>query len=162
MQARLEDLYARYGQVVYARCKRILGEGASAEDAVQEVFIRAFKNMERFDDEVGALKWLYRVSTNYCLNQLRNQKLRLGKLADLPRPVEPSPERALLDRDLVQRLIVRMPDKLQGPVMLYYLDDMDQQKVAEVLGISRRTVINRLNDFLERARKILAREGATA
>ncbi len=138
----------------------MLRDAREAEDAVQEVFVRACRHLKKVpSDDLGALKWLYRISTNYCLNVVRDREKRIGSLDNWPEPAQPDAERGLLDRDVVRRLLTQVPKKLRAPAVLYYLDDMDQSGVAEVLGISTRTVINRLNDFRARARKILAGRG---
>jgi len=66
----------------------------------------------------------------------------------------------MLDRDVAMRLVERTPEKLRETVILYYVDGLEQEQVARTLGISRRTVINRLQEFQERSRKFLAREGS--
>jgi RNA polymerase sigma-70 factor (ECF subfamily) len=57
-------------------------------------------------------------------------------------------------------MIGRAPEKLQEVAVLYYVDGLEQEQVAEVLGVSRRTVINRLQEFLERSKKFIIRDGA--
>ncbi len=157
-QQKVERLYRRVGPAIYARCQRMLKDPAAAEDASQEVFLRALRHIEGLADETQALRWLYRVSTNYCLNVIRDKKPQLDiekvPLADK----RDNPEQALLDRDVVRWLLSRLPQKLCAPAMLYFFDDMEQQKVAEVLGITRRTVINRLQEFNRRSLKLLKRK----
>jgi DNA-directed RNA polymerase specialized sigma24 family protein len=60
------------------------------------------------------------------------------------------------------RVIQRAPEKLQEVAVLYYMDGLEQEQIATTLGISRRTVINRLQEFQERSRKFLARDGGVA
>jgi RNA polymerase sigma-70 factor (ECF subfamily) len=57
------------------------------------------------------------------------------------------------------RLVQQLPTKLAAPALLYYVDGLEQADVARVLGISRRTVINRLAAFVQRSRRALARTG---
>ena len=65
----------------------------------------------------------------------------------------------MLDRDLALQLVNRVPDHLRAPAVLYYIDGLEQEQIAKTLGISRRTVINRLNDFMGRSKKFLSRDG---
>jgi RNA polymerase sigma-70 factor (ECF subfamily) len=162
MAEQLEKLYRRFGPVIYSRCRRILRDPTSAEDAAQEVFLRAARRLEQIPDDTQALKFLYRVSTNYCLNVLRDSRPQTRILDEWPDPRPENLEQALHNREMVRELLVHMPEKLRAPAVLYFIDDMEQKKVAEVLGITRRTVINRLNEFLKRARKVLARKGLVA
>jgi RNA polymerase sigma-70 factor, ECF subfamily len=159
-EQRIADLYRRYGPAIYSRCKRVLNDPQEAEDAVQEVFVRVSRHLKKVPaDDLGALKWLYRISTNYCLNKIRDRVKRAAALEDFPEQAQPDVEQILLDRDVVRRLLFWVPDKLRGPAVLYYLDDMDQSGVAEVLGITTRTVVNRLNEFRARSLETLSGRG---
>ena len=160
-QVDIADIYRRYGALIYARCRRLLGDPVRAEDAVQEIFIRAQRHQQRIPEEPDTRKWLYRVTRNYCLNVLRDergwQQRQSAEVAASQRAADQSPEELLLQKDLVRQLIARLPGKMQAIVMAYYLEDMDQRQVAEALGISRRTVINQLQEFHDKSRKFLAR-----
>jgi RNA polymerase sigma-70 factor (ECF subfamily) len=152
---RVEELYKRYGRLIYARCKRLLRDPEVAEDATQEVFVKVLRYLERIPDDEDAIKWLYRVTTNYCLNYIRDQARRTQKIMHMD-PVEDksSREQELLNQDTVRVIIEKCPKKLAEVAMLYFLDDLDQKQVAKVLDITPRTVINRLNEFKDRAGKI--------
>jgi RNA polymerase sigma-70 factor (ECF subfamily) len=156
---RVTELYRAYGPVIYARCRRLLADGAAAEDATQETFMRVHRHLDKADSR-QALAWIYRIATNYCLNELRNRKHRpepsdvLGELAS------GDVERTLADRDLAARIVARAPEKLRVVAWLHYVDGLDQGEVARVLDISRRTVINRLAEFTDNARKFHQRGAA--
>ncbi len=156
---RLTALYRTYGPLIYARCRRILGDASAAEDATQETFMRVYRHLDKAPDSDQALRWIYRIATNYCLNEIRRRKT-------IPESREVLPERAatassveelLADRDLVARLIARAPEKVRVVVWLHHVDGLDQGEVAETLGVSRRTVVNRLADFARGAEKLVRR-----
>jgi RNA polymerase sigma-70 factor (ECF subfamily) len=155
---RLAELYRRFGPAIYSRCRRLLKNDVAAEDATQEVFLRVLKHLEQAPSDQAALAWIYRISTNYCFNLLRDQSRHAEPMEDVPEVASENPEAGLLDRDLAVRLLMRAPENLRAPAMLYYVDGLEQQQIADMLGISRRTVINRLGDFASRARKYLGRE----
>lgn len=157
---RLTQLYRAYGPVIYARCCRLLQDRASAEDATQETFLRVHRHLDKAPDGREALAWIYRIATNYCLNEIRDRKRRPEPSEDLPEPAADSLARILADRDLVARIVRRSPEKLRVPAWLYHVDGLDQAEVARVIGASRRTVINRLDEFAEHARKFAARSAA--
>ncbi len=144
-------LYRRYRQKVYKRCLRILGDSAAAEDATQETFVRVFRHAAKSPADDEALKWMYCIARNYCLNELRNRNLRPEPQADLPEaPPEPTAF-DLSDREFVHALLGRSPRPLAAAAWLYHVDGRDQAEVGRLLGISRRTVIHRLQAFHERA-----------
>ena len=153
---RLTELYRAYGPMIYARCRRLLGDGAAAEDATQETFMRVHKHLAKADSR-EALAWIYRIATNYCLNEIRNRKHRPELFEELPETVSGDVPAALADRDLAARIVARAPEKVRAVAWMHYVDGMDQGEVARVLDISRRTVVNRLAEFSENAKKFAQR-----
>jgi RNA polymerase sigma-70 factor (ECF subfamily) len=154
---KLSRLYEEYGPIVYARCRHILADESAAEDATQETFMRACRHIERAPDSRQALWWIYRIATNYCLNEIRDRRLRPDPLAELPETAGPAPEPWLADRDLAMRLIERAPGNIRAVAWLTHVDGLDQAEVARVLGISRRTVVNHLGTFAKNAQKFVRR-----
>jgi RNA polymerase sigma-70 factor, ECF subfamily len=161
---RLTHLYRSYGASIYWRCVRILGDAAAAEDATQETFLRVHRHLERAPDGEEAIRWIWRIATNYCLNELRNGKRRAEPVAELPDAPEPAlaaiaalQRGDLGDRDLARRIIARAPEDQRVIVWLHHVDGLEQEEVARTLGISRRTVVNKLAAFTENARKYLGR-----
>src|SRR5437870_2424678 len=123
---RLATLYRRYGPMIYARCRRLLGDAAAAEDATQETFLRIHRHLDRAPDPQAAVAWIYRIATNTCISELRRRKLRPEPRASLPEPCGGgSVEAALADRDLVARMIVRMPAKLRLVAWLHHVDGLE-------------------------------------
>ena len=156
----LAQLYRTYAPVIYARCRRILKDARAAEDATQETFIRVHRHLAKVPDPLHALRWIYRIATNYCLNELRDRVAR-------PTPVDDVDERlgaqengmldGMIDRDLVVRLLARVPEQTGEIAWLHHVDGLDQRDVAQLLGISRRTVVNRLAELKRVAHLYLRR-----
>jgi RNA polymerase sigma-70 factor (ECF subfamily) len=158
---RVAQLYRLYGPAIYTRCQRILGDGAAAEDATQETFMRLMRQLEKAPDTQTGLLYIYRVATNYCLNQLRDARLRPEPVAELPEvSTGTGLEAALLDRDFAVRLLAQVPEKLRAIVWLHYVDGLDQGEVARTLDVSRRTIVNRLAEFHARAERFTQRARA--
>ncbi|QSQ16919.1 RNA polymerase sigma factor [Myxococcus landrumensis] len=157
---RLHTLYRTYGPSLYARCRQILGDDAAAADATQETFLRLHRQLDRAPDVPHALAWIYRVATNYCLNQARDRHRRALPVAEVPDVPGLDSERLLEDRDLARRLIATAPPKVAEVAWLHLADGMTQDEVAQVLGISRRTVVNRLADFHRHAHALAGRPPA--
>ena len=161
-EGRLTELYRAYGPAIYARCRRMLGDGQAAEDATQETFLRICRHLDKVPPATEALAWIYRIATNYCLNEIRDRRTRPEPTADLPdhrhdtlHDVSHRLESALADRNRVERLIAMTPEKLRAAAWLHHVDGLEQGEVARVLGVSRRTVVYRLAQFAKRARRVL-------
>jgi RNA polymerase sigma-70 factor (ECF subfamily) len=106
------------------------------------------------------VRWIHRISINYCFNVLRDRARRAEPMADLPEQAGEHPDGWMMDRDLARELVMSAPAKLRDPAVLHYGYGLEQQEIALELGISRRTVINRLCAFSARSRRFVARGGS--
>lgn len=155
---KIEALYAKLGPVIYARCRRILKDRAAAEDATQEIFIKILKSVESIPTEDAMMPWIHRVTTNHCLNALRDTRRRAEPMAteSMPEPRDDDFEDSVVTKDFAEQLMARQPEELKAPVMLYHVKGMEQSTIASWLGVSRRTVLYRLAEFADRAKKFEA------
>jgi RNA polymerase sigma-70 factor (ECF subfamily) len=156
-EEKLASLYRTYGPIIYARCRRLLADESAAEDATQETFIRVARHIDKAPDERAALGWIYRIATNYCLNEIRDRKRRPEPTNELPEHAPIDPSGRIADRDLAARLIARAPAKLRVVAWMIHVDGMSHDEVAEVLGVTTRTVSNHLASFASNAHKFVAR-----
>lgn len=153
--APIEELYRRHGAMVLRRARRILGDEEAARDAMQEVFVKVMRERETFRGESSPVTWLYKVTTNLCLNKIRDASRRRQLLAENASPSDVSGEAAPEDRAAVAKLIGALPDELREIAVYYYVDEMNQDEIAEITGVSRRTIGNRLEEFRTAARAAL-------
>jgi RNA polymerase sigma factor (sigma-70 family) len=151
----LKEIYDLYGAQVFRRARTLLRDPESARDATQEVFLRAVQDPGGV--RAHPLPWLFRVTRNLCLNNLRDNRRRVQLLAGR------SPEIAGDDRTdarlVVSDLLARVPADLQEIAVYYYLDDLSHEDIAAIVGVSRRTVGNRLAAFQALADELLFKEG---
>lgn len=158
MNDRLIQLYRMYGPVIYARCARLLGDRVTAEDATQETFMRVYRHIEKAPDAHEVLKWIYRIATNYCLNEIRDRKRRPQGDDELDVPAHArGVDELLANRDLVEQIIKRSSAQVRAAAWLHYVDGLKQSEVADVLGVSRRTVVNKLAELSANATKLMKR-----
>ena len=158
----VKSMYERFGPSIYSRCRRLLRDPVAAEDATQEVFLRVMRHIEAAPQEGAALAWIYRISTNYCLNVLRDASRHAEPTETMPDQRAEDFEEEVVTRDWAERLLGETPEVLRVPAEMYHLRGMEQGKVAKALGVSRRTVIYRLGEFAERARRYADRAEAGA
>jgi RNA polymerase sigma-70 factor (ECF subfamily) len=154
---RLTFLFRTYGPSIYIRCRSMLGDASEAHDATQETFIRVYRHLDQVPSDREALYWIYRVATNYCLNETRNRRNRpvLPTAGSFDLPSAQDPERRIVDRDFAAQLVAAAQPKVKTVAWLYHIDGLNQEEVAKVLGLSRRTVITRLAAFASTAKKLL-------
>jgi RNA polymerase sigma-70 factor (ECF subfamily) len=156
----IEDLYRRYGALVRRRARSILGDEHESQDAMQEVFVRVIAAMAEFRGQSQPSTWLYRITTNLCLNRIRDSKRRRDRLTEAAEdgrdPLAPSAPPTPEARTTLRAVLQHVPEELAQVAVYYYVDDMDQAEIAALLGVSRRTIGYRLDRFREHAQRILA------
>lgn len=140
-------LFHTHSPLVYRRALRLLKNPADAQEATQEVFIRLLQHLSRLDSERDLLPWLFRTTTNYCLNLLRDRGRRAALLEahQAPRAAGQQPRQ----HDLVAlRWLLAEADTEQARAAVYvYLDGFTYDEAAEVMAVSRRTIANLLVRF---------------
>lgn len=150
----LEDLYRRYAPLVQRRANTILGDADDARDVVHEVFMKAMSASQSIFADPSPMTWLYRVTTNHCIDVLRTRGRRRELLDTRVAHSEEGHEGQGETRALLRRVLARVPDDLQEVAICFYVDEMTQDEIAIHLGCSRRTVGHRLERFRHLAAQI--------
>lgn len=155
--AALAALYQKYAPAIYAHCRRFMHSPAAARDATQEAFVRVLAHGVSLPREEEALRYLYRVATNVCLNLLREQNVHTRAVPTLTARTlhTGSAESGVADRQFVEAVLERCGEGGAQVAVMHYLDGMTQVEIAEVLGITRRTVFNRLHKLARVAGELL-------
>ncbi|GMV43246.1 MAG: hypothetical protein AMXMBFR64_49620 [Myxococcales bacterium] len=160
----VERLYADYGFYIYKRCRDLLGREDEAQDAMHEVFVRLLRSADTLADDQDLLPWLNRVTTNYCLNQLRNRRSRRTEVSEELDSVPADDGRwlhTLIERrDLVARLLARSTTQTEAVIVGYFFDELSVERIADGLGVSVPTVRRRIKEFLTESRALIERERA--
>ena len=157
----VETLHARYGPMIYRRVLRFFS-GDEAKEAYQEVFLLVLEKIGTFRADASPSTWLYRLTTNHCLNRLRIHGRRAELLREnrgalwQPATAAPSQEAATFLREVWQRL----PEELAAVGVHYYVDGMTHAEIARVLGVSRRTAGNRVKELERRVQDAARSRGA--
>lgn len=158
-QAAFQELVERYQGAVYNLAYRMLGAPEEAEDAAQEIFVRIYRQLARYDRSRKFSTWVLAIATNYCIDQLRRRRLQLVPLENIipwAKAREAGPEREALDReasDELQTLLRRLPEKYRAVLILRYWEELSCAEIGEVLQVPEGTVKTQLH----RARKALER-----
>jgi RNA polymerase sigma-70 factor, ECF subfamily len=166
-----EAFVRRYQDLVFTAAVRLLGSRTEAEDVAQTVFLRAFQRFAEIGDSPMAAAWLRTVTRNICLNHLTRYRSRWRFFSELPsedkgddrqNEAEIAPaaspadlvEQADLQRHLEQALR-QLPAQQRVPLVLFHLEDMSYQQVADALGVSLGKVKSDIHRGREALRKRL-------
>jgi RNA polymerase sigma-70 factor, ECF subfamily len=145
----VQRLYAQFAPVVYRRARVLLARDADAWDVVQEVFERMLTHGAAFRGESRPMTWVYRVTTNLALNHIRSRKLREPLLTVVP--LEPSTAVDHVEaRQLLSRWLGHLDERELEVATLLFIDGLTQQEVADVLGLSRKTIVREVEDLRQK------------
>lgn len=148
-----------YQARIYGFARRMLRSEEDAEDVAQEVFIRAFQNIDRFDGRASLATWLFRIAANLCIDRARRKDrkpeathLEQGLAVEATRDTRWDPEVravALEMEDAIEATIASLSEKLRSVLLLHDLEELSYEEISRVVGIPVGTVKSRL--FLARA-----------
>ena len=127
---------------------RITGREEDAEDAVQEAFISAFRNLGSYRADATFGAWLKRIVVNKSINVLRMRKHELlpdAEQWDVAQEETMPDYREELTVGRVKTAIEDLPDGYRTVLSLYLLEGYDHQEIAEIMGISESTSKSQLN-----------------
>jgi len=151
-----EELVLKYQDRIYNLCRHILGNAHDAEDAAQDVFIKAYRNLENFKPEAALYTWLYRIGVNTCIDYKRKSPDLIRNNPSLTD--ERSPERNIEAKDTAQLIkiaLAKLPEKLKAAIVLREIEGLSYEEIAEILNTSIGTVKSRISRARESLRSIL-------
>ncbi|MFS4492798.1 RNA polymerase sigma factor [Maribacter sp. 2308TA10-17] len=146
-QSQFEKIYqTNYQRVIRVCMGYVNGDEASAKDLTQEVFIKVWENLESFRKEASIATWIYRITVNTCLLQLRKKKYLKGeevfeKLVESPEDSQPTKENQL---KRMYQCINKLPKDSRG-IILLDLEGLPQKEIAEIMGLSHEAVRVRIH-----------------
>ena len=169
-----EILLNRYEEAFLRKAYYILGTREAAEDAVQDAFVKIYKNAQRFQPQPGAgfKSWGYRILVNTCYTAYKKTKGAAHFLADLePEFQELVADRGAterreqeLNRDEIESLLIELSEGLSEPMRLHFIQGKPHAQIAKILGISEGAVRARvhrakqeLKELIEKRKRIAPR-----
>ena len=164
------ELIRRYKRPVQRTVHRILGHSAEVDDAVQEIFLRAYLALRKFDMSHSFHPWIVRIAANYCIDQLRRMKSHrvyvLSQMAEVDRRRINNATVSDVHYDCAPRQFPDFCEKLLGAIMeelkpkyraaivMRHLEGRDYTDVAKALGVS----LISARVMVSRARKMMQEE----
>jgi RNA polymerase sigma-70 factor (ECF subfamily) len=168
-----QALVERYQRKVYALALGMLRDPDEARDTAQEAFLKAHQSLDKFQGNAGFYTWLYRITMNLCIDQLRRSGRgsavefdervghdEAGSPADelAPRRLGFDPERALSDKELrgrIQRALLELSEQHRAVLLLREVDGLSYKEMADILGCAEGTIMSRLFHARKRMQELL-------
>lgn len=152
-QEALKRLYDKYSGIMYAICLRYMGNTDEAKDALQEGFIKVYKNISKYSFTGSFEGWLKRIFVNTSIEQIRRRKMHLD--IDNEAVMVPDHVSTLqlnsIDANKILQVVQELPSGYRTVFNMYCVDGYSHKEIAEHLGVSESTSKSQLF----KARKIL-------
>ncbi|GAB3569602.1 RNA polymerase sigma factor [Spirosoma luteolum] len=153
-----ETLYKRYVSKVYRRCLSLTKDSARAEDFTHDIFLRVYGNLNTFKERSAFSTWLYSISYNYCMDQLRHANrtslvsLDSDQEYEFADPVESDGVDGQLQQ-LAQVMGTISPDEIRM-LRLKYEEGLDIREIAEQFNLKDSAVKMRLKRTRDKIRRL--------
>ena len=171
-RAAFERLMRRYNRRLYRLARATLHDGAEAQDALQEAYLRAYRSIEQFRGDAALSTWLTRLVLNECLGRLRRDARRNNvvpivrtntevAMAATPAPECEQPERSVgvaQMRALLERRLDELPEHFRTVFVLRSVEELSVEETAQCLEIPPETVRTRHFRAKSLLREALAQE----
>lgn len=167
------DLVAIHEKQVYNLCLRMTGHPEDAQDLAQEAFIKAWRGLRFYKFESSFSTWLYRLTSNVCIDFLRQQKRRAtgsltvtdeeGEETELeivdPAPLPEQQVSTREDQTQIAMALNQLEEEFRIALILRVVDDLSYEQIGEVLDLKPGTVKSRIARARTKLKKILLQNG---
>jgi len=161
-----EEIVLTYQDRIYSLCKYMLGNAHDAEDAAQDAFLKAYQALPKFQPEASLYTWLYRISTNTCIDYKRKPVFESlfgsseegGRLVHDRASDAPSPEKLYQSKQIDEALresLEKLSPKLRAIIILKEIEGLSYEGIADALEISMGTVKSRIARAREELQKLM-------
>jgi len=168
-----EELLNKYRGKVYSICLRMVRNPVDAEDIAQEVFIRVFSALDRYDPAYPFSAWIYRITANLCIDFLRREK---DRPVSIDKPIsgedgdyrwqlpsgDAGPDRIIHMEEMfavLEEALAQIPEQYRMILLLRHEEHLSYEEIADVLGIPIGTVKARIHRARNMIRKIFKSRG---
>jgi RNA polymerase sigma-70 factor, ECF subfamily len=151
----------KYQDRIFNLCVYMLQHKEDAQDAAQDVFIKAYRSLSNFKRDSSLDTWLHRIGVNTCLDYIKKSRPESPDgesfLEELP-STEPSPEQLYQSKELgqaIQSALQKLPADLRVTIILKEIEELAYGEIAETLRISIGTVKSRISRARDELRRLL-------
>ena len=159
-----EAIVRKHQDRIYNLCRYMLQDPRNAQDAAQDVFLKAYRGVKNFRPDFSIYTWLYRIAVNTCLDYQKKSRREVSMseplAEDLPSD-EPFPEQLYESREItaaIQLALQKLPKKLSAAIVLREIEGLSYNQIADVLRTSVGTVKSRISRAREELRHLLQKK----
>lgn len=148
-------LLRRHDEPMRRLAFRMLADADAMDDVLQEAYVKAYRSLPAYREDAQFGTWLYRITYNACIDEIRRTARRPRPTVDDPEApaTSPGPEQAVTEAEIVRTALAALPADQRATVVLVDSEGFDNETAALVLGVAPGTVASRLS----RARAALRR-----
>jgi RNA polymerase sigma-70 factor (ECF subfamily) len=155
-----DELLRRHDPRMRGLAYRLMADRHRMDDALQEAYVKAYRGLPRFKAGSDFGTWLYRITYNACIDELRKRKRSPVASDDPVDPVSPrpGPERVVSAAETVRQALAELPVDQRVTVVLVDGEGFDHREAAKILGVAPGTVASRLHRARAALRRVLGEE----
>ena len=154
------ELYGRYSDKVYSKCLSLLKNEAAAQDAAQDIFLKIFLNLAKFNKKSRFSTWVYSITYNYCIDYLRRKKKEKTILTDDENEKDPA-EEEVDDKEILEMEIERLayildkiPEDDKMVLLMKYREDLSIKDISKAFDKSESAIKMKLKRAKNKVRKL--------
>jgi RNA polymerase sigma-70 factor (ECF subfamily) len=142
-------LVSRYKNLVYSIILRMINDNEEANDLAQEVFIKVYKNLDKYYPDFKFSTWVIRITTNHVIDYRRKKVKETVPMEDVEYELSSneSPEDAYINKEEKQKInniLNTLPDMYKIPIVLYHQQGLSYQEIADIIQEPLSKVKNRI------------------
>lgn len=150
------ELITRYKKLIYNVIYNIINNKEEVNDIAQEVFIKIYRALDKYDPKYKFSTWSVKIATNYCLDVIRKKKINttpINEVIGVSSDIE-TPESSYIRKEQIERInneLSKLPEKYRVPLILYHKNGLSYEEITQVLNEPMSIIKNRIY----RARQML-------
>lgn len=164
-QEAFAELVSRYKRLVFSVVYNMINDKQEINDICQEVFIRIYRSLDRYNPEYKFSTWSVKITTNYCLDVLRKRKIVYVPIEEIENATDKNdtPENTYISKEQsrnIHKAITELPEMYRTPIILFHQNGLSYEEITKILEEPITIVKNRLyrarlmlRDKLSSARK---------
>jgi len=154
------QLYRKYSVKIYAKCLYLLKEENIARDAMQDIFIKIFSNLYRFENKSKFSTWVYSITYNYCIDVIRKKKKEnrffFNESEQLEDYLDKIEDTTYLETKVehLRQILENIPKRDKKVLLMKYQNEMPIKEIANTLNITESAIKMRIKRAKTRAKKM--------